>query len=65
MELDETSCPLYKLGHDDEEIEGRYKVRSYFIKCKQHKIKITAQSSYFGQRRFYICLRFIVIFFQD
>src|SRR5256885_11479846 len=25
-------CPLCKLGHDDEEIEGRYKAGSYFIK---------------------------------
>ena len=38
----ETICPLCKLGHDDEEIEGRYKARSYFIKCKQHEIEITA-----------------------
>ncbi|UZO00907.1 uncharacterized protein OCT59_012021 [Rhizophagus irregularis] len=35
-------CPLCKLGHDDEEIEGRYKAGSYFIKCKQRKIEITA-----------------------
>ncbi|PKC52015.1 hypothetical protein RhiirA1_517219, partial [Rhizophagus irregularis] len=35
-------CPLCKLGHDDEEIEGRYKVGSYFIKCKQREIEITA-----------------------
>ncbi|CAB4475902.1 unnamed protein product [Rhizophagus irregularis] len=44
---DETSyrnyiCPLCKLGHDDEEIEGRYKAGSYFIKCKQHEIEIVA-----------------------
>ena len=44
---DETSCgdyicPLCKLGHNDEEIEGRYKARSYFIKCKQCEIEITA-----------------------
>ncbi|RIA90410.1 hypothetical protein C1645_737877 [Glomus cerebriforme] len=36
---DETSCrdyicPLCKLGHDDEEIEGEYKAESYFIKCE-------------------------------
>ena len=29
-----TICPLCKLGHDDEEIEGRYKAGSYFIKCE-------------------------------
>ena len=43
---DETSgdyiCPLCKLGHDDEEIEGRYKAGSYFIKCEQHEIEIVA-----------------------
>ena len=32
---DDTSCPLCKLDHDDEEsIEGRYKTGSYFIKCE-------------------------------
>ncbi|RIA78660.1 hypothetical protein C1645_842730, partial [Glomus cerebriforme] len=44
---DETSCgdyicPLCKLGHDDEEIEGRYKTGSYFIKCEQREIEIVA-----------------------
>jgi len=40
---DETSCPLCKLGHDDDEsIEGRYKAGSYFIKCKQREIEIVA-----------------------
>src|SRR6266542_2212147 len=40
---DETSCPLCKLGHDDEEsIEGKYKTGSYFIKCEQCEIEITA-----------------------
>ena len=40
---DETSCPLCKLDHGDEEsIEGRYKTGSYFIKCEQHEIEITA-----------------------
>jgi len=40
---DETSCPLCKLDHDDEEgIEGRYEARSYFIKCEQHEIEIVA-----------------------
>ncbi|CAB4476614.1 unnamed protein product [Rhizophagus irregularis] len=43
---DETSCedyicPLCKLGHDDKEIEGRYKTGSYF-KCEQRKIEIVA-----------------------
>ncbi|GET53192.1 hypothetical protein GLOIN_2v1472842 [Rhizophagus irregularis DAOM 181602=DAOM 197198] len=36
---DKTSCRNYicllcKLNHDDEEIEGRYKAESYFIKCE-------------------------------
>jgi len=35
-------CPLCKLGHDDEEIEGRYKAGSYFIKCEQREIEIVA-----------------------
>ncbi|CAB4427754.1 unnamed protein product [Rhizophagus irregularis] len=43
---DETSgdyiCPLCKLGHDEEEIEGEYKAGSYFIKCEQREIEITA-----------------------
>ncbi|GBB86236.1 hypothetical protein RclHR1_12680002 [Rhizophagus clarus] len=40
---DETSCPLCKLDHDDEEgIEGRYEARSYFIKCEQREIEIVA-----------------------
>ena len=40
---DEISCPLCKLDHDDEEgIEGRYEARSYFIKCEQREIEITA-----------------------
>ena len=40
---DETSCPLCKLNHNDEEsIEGRYKSGSYFIKCEQREIEITA-----------------------
>ena len=40
---DKTLCPLCKLGHDDEEsIEGQCKAGSYFIKCKQHEIEITA-----------------------
>ncbi len=38
-----TLCPLCKLGHDDKEsIEGRYKTGSYFIKCEQCEIEITA-----------------------
>ena len=41
--IDETSCPLCKLSHDDEEgIEGRYEARSYFIKCEQREIEIVA-----------------------
>ncbi|EXX71203.1 uncharacterized protein OCT59_007692 [Rhizophagus irregularis] len=40
---DETSCPLCSLDHDDDDsIEGRYKTRSYFIKCKQRELEITA-----------------------
>uniref|UniRef100_U9T540 Uncharacterized protein n=1 Tax=Rhizophagus irregularis (strain DAOM 181602 / DAOM 197198 / MUCL 43194) TaxID=747089 RepID=U9T540_RHIID len=40
---DETLCPLCKLDHDDEEgIDGMYKSGSYFIKCEQRKIEITA-----------------------
>ncbi len=38
----EISYPLCKLSHNDEEIEGRYKVRFYFIKYEQHEIKIIA-----------------------
>ena len=37
-----TICPLCKLGHDDEEIEGRYEAGSYFIKCEQREIEIVA-----------------------
>ncbi|GBB94794.1 hypothetical protein RclHR1_24120006 [Rhizophagus clarus] len=46
---DETSCdpkrtcPLCSLDHDDEEsIEGRYKARSYFIKCERREVEIVA-----------------------
>ena len=36
-------CSLCKLDHGDEKsIEGRYKTESYFIKCEQHEIEITA-----------------------
>ena len=38
----EISCLLCKLGHDDEEIESRYKAESYFIKCEQREIEIIA-----------------------
>ncbi|PKY29462.1 hypothetical protein RhiirB3_446100 [Rhizophagus irregularis] len=38
----ETICLLCKLEHNNEEIEDRYKAGSYFIKCKQHEIEITA-----------------------
>ena len=45
---DETSCPLCKLKHDDEEsIEGTYKAGSYFIKCEQREIEIVAWSHHF------------------
>jgi hypothetical protein len=37
----EIICLLYKLGHDNEEIESRYKAKSYFIKYEQCKIEIT------------------------
>ena len=40
--LERAICPLYKLGHNDKKIDGRYKAGSYFIKCKQHEIEITA-----------------------
>src|SRR5207248_1072505 len=40
---DETSFPLCKLKHDNEEsIEGTYKAGSYFIKCEQCEIEIVA-----------------------
>ena len=40
---DETSCPLCKLDHNDEEgIDGRYEAGSYFIKCEQREIEIIA-----------------------
>ena len=40
MELPTRNC---KLKHDDEEsIEGTYKAGSYFIKCEQREIEITA-----------------------
>ncbi|RHZ45881.1 hypothetical protein Glove_645g52 [Diversispora epigaea] len=40
---DEASCPLCKLDHDDEEgIKGEYKDETYYIKCEQHEIQITA-----------------------
>ena len=35
-------CPLCKLDHDNKKIEGRYKAGSYFIKCEQREIEITA-----------------------
>jgi len=39
----EKICPLCELEHDEEEsLEGRYKAESYFIKCEQRKIEITA-----------------------
>ncbi|GBC02276.1 hypothetical protein RclHR1_04530018 [Rhizophagus clarus] len=45
---EETSCPLCKLKHDNEEsIEGTYKAGSYFIKCEQCEIEIVAWSGHF------------------
>src|SRR6266498_1496506 len=39
----EKICPLCELKHDEEEsLEGRYKAGSYFIKCEQREIEITA-----------------------
>ncbi|CAG8706658.1 6064_t:CDS:2, partial [Cetraspora pellucida] len=37
---DKTLCPLCKLKHNDEDIEGRYKIGSYYVKCEQHGIEI-------------------------
>ncbi|CAG8625525.1 8723_t:CDS:2, partial [Gigaspora rosea] len=43
---DETLCPLCKLAHDDDEdIEGRYKIGSYYIKCEQRGIEIEANKT--------------------
>ncbi|CAG8719567.1 19192_t:CDS:2, partial [Racocetra fulgida] len=43
---DETLCPLCKLDHDDDEdIEGRYKIGSYYIKCEQRGIEIEANKT--------------------
>ncbi|CAJ0829045.1 10263_t:CDS:2 [Entrophospora sp. SA101] len=39
----ETLCPLCELNHEDEEgVEGRYEAGSYYIKCEQREIEITA-----------------------
>src|SRR3954451_13364008 len=38
-----TLCPLCELEHDDEEsLKGKYEAESYFIKCEQREIEITA-----------------------
>nr|CAG8585917.1 7795_t:CDS:2 [Entrophospora candida] len=37
----ETLCPLCELNHE-EGVEGRYETGSYYIKCEQHEIEITA-----------------------
>ena len=38
---DETLCPLCQLDHDgDEDIEGRYEIGSYYVKCEQRGIEI-------------------------
>ncbi|CAG8659480.1 5500_t:CDS:2, partial [Racocetra fulgida] len=43
---DETLCPLCELDHDDDEdIEGRYKIGSYYIKCEQRGIEIEANKT--------------------
>ncbi|RHZ85026.1 hypothetical protein Glove_73g8 [Diversispora epigaea] len=39
--IDESLCPLCKLDHDDDDgIEGRYEIGSYYIKCEQRGIEI-------------------------
>ncbi|CAG8709437.1 14729_t:CDS:1, partial [Cetraspora pellucida] len=39
--IDKSLCSLYKLDYDDENnIEGRYEIRSYNLKCEQHRIEI-------------------------
>ena len=39
----ETLCPLCNLDHDDEEgIESKYETGSYYVKCEQREIQITA-----------------------
>ncbi|RHZ51290.1 hypothetical protein Glove_481g109 [Diversispora epigaea] len=43
---DETLCPLCKLDHDgDEDIEGRYEIGSYYVKCEQRGIEIEAKTN--------------------
>ncbi|CAG8603710.1 991_t:CDS:2, partial [Gigaspora rosea] len=43
---DETLCPLCKLDHDDDEdIEGKYEIGSYYIKCEQCGIEIETKSN--------------------
>ncbi|CAG8593431.1 13445_t:CDS:10, partial [Ambispora gerdemannii] len=38
---DESLCPLCKIDHDDDNgIEGRYEIGSYYIKCEQRGIEI-------------------------
>lgn len=39
---DESLCPLCKLNHDDDGIEGRYESGFYYIKCEQREIEIVA-----------------------
>ena len=41
--IDKSLCPACKLSHKDEKsIRGRYEAGSYFIKCGQQEIEITA-----------------------
>ncbi|CAG8623169.1 6531_t:CDS:2 [Ambispora gerdemannii] len=43
---DKTICPLCKLDHDDDgDIEGRYEIGSYYIKCEQRGIEIETKSN--------------------
>ncbi|CAG8619235.1 8809_t:CDS:2 [Cetraspora pellucida] len=42
---DESLCPLCKLNHDEDGIEGRYKVGSYYIKCEQRGIEIEPKAN--------------------
>ncbi|RIB01231.1 hypothetical protein C2G38_2051051 [Gigaspora rosea] len=39
---DNTLCPLCRLDHGDDEIEGEYKNETYYIKCEQRIVQITA-----------------------
>ncbi|CAG8608734.1 3227_t:CDS:2, partial [Paraglomus brasilianum] len=44
--IDKSLCPACKLSHKDEKsIRGRYEAGSYFIKCGQQEIEITASQT--------------------